>query len=380
MPRRHIAIFTLMGNGHLYPLLPLCAELTRRGYRVSCPANAHYSPQVRASGAEVIPFTDIPVDPALRKENAQRSSSHADDGGRFTTTQLEWQHFVCSNDAFLTQVEPCYALNVPDLILYSRYCLPARLIAHRLRRPAVQLSPHFAYSGRSRFWDRGVHTNPPELVEYAHKVDSFLAGHGLPGTDHLWHIEALNVHLLPRPFQYRDELFDDRFVFASSPLHRSFQPLWHAPRNGKPVVLISGYSGLPETWVLDTRYFHTIIAALAEIDCHCVLSISDQVPTAALGALPDNFEITRTASHLEILPRAALLICHAGMGSTLEAIYHGVPVLAVPASPYTEEVGYRAAQLGVGKLLPRDSLSVDSVRSSVQQMLLDPELSERTES
>lgn len=377
--RRHLAIFTLMGKGHLYPVLPLCTELVRRGYRVSCPTNAHYSHQVRGAGADVVTFSETPVDPALRAENAQRATARTYDCDRFGTTDLEWHHFVHNNNEFLTQVEPFYTDNVPDLILYSRYCMAARLLTQRLRRPAVQLSPHFAYSGRSRFWDRGSATTPRGLIDYAQRVDSFLAGHGIPGEGHLWHVEDLNIHLLPRAFQYRSEIFDQRFVFASSPLQRSFVRRWREPPDDKPLVLISGYSGLPETWSLDLRYFQTIIAALAEVDCHCVLSIGENVPVAALGRLPANLEVNRSASHLEILPHAALFICHSGMGSTLEAIYNGVPVLAIPGTPYAEEVGYRVVDLGVGHLLHRSALSIDSVRACVQRMLLDRSLFERTQ-
>jgi MGT family glycosyltransferase len=379
MKRRHLAVFTLMGNGHVYPLLPLCAEMTRRGYRVTCPTNERYSKTVRGADIEAVAFADTPVDEALRSENAKRFRAPVDDCSRLQTTALEWAHLLKSNNDLLAQIDAFYADNVPDVVLYNRYSIAGRIVARRLQQPAIQLSPHFAYPGRYRFWDKGVPTNPAEIVAYAARLDAFLGHHGVDGVDNLWHLEALNIHFLPRQFQYSCESFDQRFLFAGNRLERPFHPVWRNRTQDRPLVLISGYSGLPETHTPDVEYFRVFIQALANFDCHCILSIGDDIPLHSLGPLPANFEINRRASHLEILPHAAVFACHAGMGSSLEAIYNAVPVLAIPASAYTHEVAYRIAQLGVGTLLPRNELSVETVRANVARMLGDRALEERTQ-
>jgi MGT family glycosyltransferase len=378
MKRRHLAVFTLMGNGHLYPLLPLCTEMIRRGYRVTCPTNERFSRTLRAADLEAVMFTETAVDEALRNENAKRLRAPVDDFSRLETTPLEWAYLRKSNDDLLTQIEAFYAANVPDVILYNRYSIAGRILTRRLQRPAIQLSPHFAYPGRYRFWDRGVPTNPAEIIAYAARLDALLGDHGIDGADHLWHLESLNIHFLPEQFQYHSESFDERFLFAGNRLERPFHPAWRKAPGDAPIVLISGYSGLPETHTPDLEYFRVFTEALANWACHCILSIGDALPAQALGPLPANFEINRRASHLEILPHAAVFACHAGMGSSLEAIYNGVPVLAIPATPYTHEVAYRIAELGAGTLLPRNALSVEAVRTSVARMLGDHELMQRT--
>lgn len=378
MKRRHLAVFTLMGNGHVYPLLPLCTEMVRRGYRLTCPTNERFSRTVRGADLEAVMLTDTPVDEALRNENARRLRAPVDDFSRLETTPLEWAYLRKSNNDLLRQIDAFYADNLPDVILYNRYSIAGRIVARRLQCPAIQLSPHFAYPGRYRFWDRGVPTNPTEIIAYAARLDSLLGDHGIDGVDHLWHLESLNIHFLPEQFQYRSSSFDERFLFAGNRLERQFHPLWRKASGNKPVVLISGYSGLPETHTPDLEYFRVFIDALANFACHCILSVGDDLPVQALGPLPANFEINRRASHLEILPHAAVFACHAGMGSSLEAIYNGVPVLAIPASPYTHEVAYRLTELGVGTLLPRNELSVEAVRTSVARMLSDRALIERT--
>lgn len=75
---------------------------------------------------------------------------------------------------------------------------------------------------------------------------------------------------------------------------------------------------------------------------------------------------------MHILPHAALAINHAGILSVLESFYYDVPVVAIPPTPVTEEVAYRLAELGSGIHLPRDLLTVDTIRSAVERATKDP--------
>lgn len=376
MKRQHVAILTLMGNGHLYPVLPLCTELADRGYRVSCPVSPRYAGSVQASGAEAVVFTEPPVDDALRSENEARSRLATSDPSRLETSDLEWSYMTRSMEYFLSQVTEFYDQDPPDLVLYNRYVIAGRILANRYGSLAVQFSPHFAYPGRTRLWRQGEGQNPDELVAYGRMLDSLLASHDIRTRDNLWHVERLNIHFIPREFQYRADLFDDRFFFSGSLLDRPYKSLWHRATDRKPIVLISGYSGLAETKSSNSGYFKLFIEALADLPCRCVMSIGDSV-AETLGPLPKNFELNRDASHLEILPHASLLACHGGMGSCLEALYNGVPVLVVPSSPYTEEVAYRVTQLGGGISRSRNELSADTIRSAVSKMLRDGPLHER---
>lgn len=365
-----------MGNGHLYPVLPLCAELADRGYRVSCPTISRYASSVQASGAEAVVFTELPVDAALSAENEARSRRLTSDPSRLETTDLEWSHMTRSTAYFLSQVADFYDQDPPDLVLYNRYVIPGRILANRYQRPAVQFSPHFAYPGHTRLWRHGACENPEELVAYSRKLDALLAAYEVRTRDSLWHVERLNVHFIPKEFQYRADLFDDRFFFSGSLLERPHRSIWRPAAGGMPVVLVSGYSGLADTRLSNSEYFKLLIGALADMPCRCVMSIGD-TDAKLLGPLPDNIEVNRDASHLEILPHTALLVCHGGMGSCLEALYNGVPVLVLPSSPYTEEVAYRVTQLGAGTLLPRNGLSPEMIRSTVSKMLCDVPLHER---
>jgi len=283
-------------------------------------------------------------------------------------------HSFSSATDLLAQVSQFYERNVPDLILYDRYHLPGRILANRLRVPVAQISPHFAYYNGMAFRGNGVCQNPPAMVEASDQVDSFLSTHGITTGGSCWHVESLNIHFIPREFQYHSDWFDEHFCFSGALLNRPFLPVWTDGSNGRPVILISGPSLWNDTKLEFGGYFGLLVEALSGLPCYCILSIGDD---AFSGALPSNFELNRRASHLEILPHTALLICHGGMGSTLEAIYNGVPVLMIPMTEFCEEVAYRAEELGLGVRLPRDVSSIADIRNTVSNMLQDASIRHR---
>jgi MGT family glycosyltransferase len=212
------------------------------------------------------------------------------------------------------------------------------------------------------------------MLDFAKVLDDFLFQHGIETPDNLWYSDALNIYFIPRAFQHHEDSFGDDSVFVGACINRSFQPEWQSQGGSKPVYLISDLSENP-----DPAFFNTVIEGLTGEDCHCVLSVGEKFPVESLRSLPDNFEINRKISHLDILQHAALAICHGGTGTSLEAIYNGVPVLAFPPTPPTGETAYRLGELGVGLQLIRDEISPAAVKQGVNRLLDDSSLPERVQ-
>lgn len=374
MRRRHLAMFALLGNGHVYPTLPLCAELTRRGHRVTYVSNEHYASLVSAAGGEPIIYRPPPL-PAETKREMVESLSLPSDDPRLSKVTSWWRaQKLADTTATLAQIEGFYSDNPPDLVLYDRPQLAGRILAKRLGVPAVQTSAHFAYYMNLFARREGVCENPPLIIEHSNGFDEFMSGHGItePGT--LWHTENLNIHFIPRWFQYNTEWFDNRFCFTGPLLDRPFTPSWEDRSDGRPVILISGISMLNGTRLNYATYFGLFVDGLADLPYHFILSIAEE---SFDRPLPANFELNRRASHLEILPRAALAVCHGGMTSTLEALYQGVPVLMIPQSERCDEVAYRTEELGLGVRLPNIELSAEVVRKTVTDMMKNDALRAR---
>lgn len=381
MKRRHLAIFTLQGNGHVYPLLPMISELVKRGYRITFPTCDYYARQLGSIGAVPVVYKNTAADPQVEQWWASALSVlRSDDPRWFQVPDVFYDYLLKSTTDVISQIETFYDNHRPDLILYDRASLPSRIMAQRLSVPTAQVAPHFAYLGKTLFWDNGTGRNLEGMQEYADRIDNFYASQGVTKNDNIWKIEDLNVHLIPREFQYRPELFenDGRFRFVGRHLTRPLQSQWIDRSNGKPIIVLSGLSGIVDIPLRPDSSLKLVMEALSGLRCHCILALGDNsVSTNSLGRIPENFEVDRSKSLLEILLHAALLVCHGGMGTTLEAIYTGVPVLMIPSHPGTHEVASRAVELGLGISLPRQSLTVQQIRDTAQHMLMDTVLMTR---
>jgi MGT family glycosyltransferase len=369
MGRRHIAIFTPPIGGHVYPALGVCSELVSRGHRVTYPINEGLAARVRDAGAQAVEFT-VPEFRSTQNPIHGLTPEGSEDWGSFSSTVTPW--VLATAAATVTQVRGFYATNPPDLILYDWFAFAGRILAKQLERPAAQVHGHFAHTDSLMRID-GVRTTPEPMLAFAESVDSFMSRYGFEGRRHLWHFEKLNIFFVPRAFQYDSDWFDDRFKFVGATHNR--QPrvgVWkQRTAHGGPLLLIS-----EPTSSTDGSFLSVCVHAFADSQYHVVFSKAASTPEVA-WSLPRNFEINRDVFNCEILPFANLMLCQGGMGTTLESLYHGVPVVAVPPNPFNSEVSYRMAELGLGVHIRRSSMTAGTLRRAIDAALSDESLLRR---
>ena len=78
-----------------------------------------------------------------------------------------------------------------------------------------------------------------------------------------------------------------------------------------------------------------------------------------------------------MLPRAALVICHGGHGTTVRALGAGVPVLCSPVAGDMAENAVRVAWAGAGLSLPWRLCRPAPLRWAVRRILGDPRFGDR---
>ena len=101
------------------------------------------------------------------------------------------------------------------------------------------------------------------------------------------------------------------------------------------------------------------------------------MPDADLGPLPANARVVSYAPHRAVLERAALMISHAGHGSVMRALWHGVPMVLVPWGRDQSGVAARAERLGVAAVIPRADLTPESLEAAARRVLADRSVAER---
>jgi UDP:flavonoid glycosyltransferase YjiC (YdhE family) len=135
--------------------------------------------------------------------------------------------------------------------------------------------------------------------------------------------------------------------------------------NGKPMV----YASMGTLQNGSERVFRTIAEACAGLDVQLVLSMGGRGEPSDLGDLRGDPIIVRYAPQLELLQRAAVVVTHAGLNTTLEALAEGVPLVAIPMGNDQPGVAARIAHRQVGVVVPLKKLNVRRLRAAIDGVL-----------
>ena len=114
-----------------------------------------------------------------------------------------------------------------------------------------------------------------------------------------------------------------------------------------------------------------VIAALGTLPVRALVTTGPAVSVG--GDLPGNVEVSAWTPHADVLPDTALVITHAGMGTVMTAMAHGVPMLCLPMGRDQDGNAARVERLGLGRVLRADSGAAD-IAAAVRGALADPVL------
>lgn len=350
----HIGFVCLPLHGHLNPNLEVVRELIGRGHQVTFPTTGEHHELVAGTGAKVFEI-ESSMDPLIEMPERQR-----------------WMTFMreamlAEAAHVLPQLLAGFAGEPLDLLVRDRAAFSGRMLAAKLAVPNVQVVTSFAANAH---WDvtrrfAPVDTAAPEFATYRDRLEALLASHDLA-----W--EALpapsrQVIYLPREFQYEAETFDDHFVFAG-PCLRPATSDWKPPRDDRPIMLIS--MGTINNAPPDL--YRTFLEAFGDSPWHVVMSVGRRQSIAALGPLPANFEVATFVPQLDVLSHASMFITHAGMGSIMEALAFGVPLVQVPTQPEQEANSHRVVELGLGAEVRLAEITVPALRAAVDLVAGSP--------
>ncbi len=374
MNRKHLALFGLTLYGHVKPTLGLVAELVRRGHLVTYFVGEKYADLVAETGATVMAY-----------------KSGVDQYPMPLSAHDAVLAFSDESFAPLPAALAHLADNPPDLIGYDVLVSDtARICARRFGVPLVRLYAGFAGNDRVRL-DRvgdpaeraqpldldhplleGVDLDHPDFHELGRRVDELIDRAG--ATDLVVEHEApvpgdgaLNVAFVPRAFQIRAEEFDDSVVFAGPGIRASeFTGTW-TPADGRPVVLIS----LGTTTNKRPELLRQLIEAVRDQPWQVVMTIGRDGDPAALEPLPSNVEVHGWLDQHAVLRHASLFINQGGVGSVMQGLHWGVPLLVVTGEDDTEIAGHQVVGVGVGRQILDRDLTAELVRDEALAVLAD---------
>lgn len=107
--------------------------------------------------------------------------------------------------------------------------------------------------------------------------------------------------------------------------------------------------------------------AIAGLDVQAVLTLGPALTGEQLTA-PPNVEVHEWVDHDELLPTCAAIVTHAGLGTTLRALAHGVPLLMLPLGRDQHFNAARVTELGAGIRLAADA-APERIRAALAELL-----------
>ncbi len=171
-------------------------------------------------------------------------------------------------------------------------------------------------------------------------------------------IEALDLPhpALPAGVQYIGPILDDGPQTPAPDL----------PADDRPLVLVS----FSTTYQHQEEPLQRVADALGELQVHGLITLGDALASDVLR-VPSNVAARPFAAHDIVLPRASLVITHAGLGTVMAALAHGVPLVCMPMGRDQDTNARRVQELGAGLAIAVDA-GVAEIRHAVTEVLQDP--------
>lgn len=357
-----ILAYTSPARGHLYPLVPILAELRERGHEITLLTLPGALAAMRELGFDAQAVAPAIVELELDDWKARTTPGM---GRRALAT------FAARSRHEVPDLTRAIAEHDPQLLLIDVNCWGAAAVAEAsglawgmyspflLMIPSRELPP-FGIGLRPRRGPVGaardalLHRVSP--LAYRHvlgPVNALRQALGLAPLGTFMELFArppLLLSLTAEGFEYPrgDWPANVRLVGAPNWSPPADPPGW-LEELGDPLVLVTCSTERQR----DQRLLHTALRALPGAGMS-VLATSAAHDPRQFGAPPPGSRVERFVAHEAVLERTACVVCHGGMGITQKALAAGVPVVVVPCGRDQPETARRVeyARAGV-RLAPR---------------------------
>ncbi|HEV3319362.1 MAG TPA: nucleotide disphospho-sugar-binding domain-containing protein [Solirubrobacteraceae bacterium] len=369
-----VLAYTSPARGHLYPIVPIMAELVARGHRASvCTLSGELGHLARLG------IEGSAIDPAVESIQIEDWRKRSPRSAGLSVLRT----FTERADGEAPDLARAIERYSPDVLLIDVNCWGGTTVAEASGLPWAVYSPYLlplpsrdappfglglrplggpigrvrdAIVGRvfSATFDRAVMPT----------INTLRARRGLPALERYTDLlgsPPLLLALTAEGFEYRrgDWPANVRLVGAvnwSPPLPA---PPWLADLRD-PLVLVTCSTERQR----DKRLLHVALQALPAAGM-TVLGTSAAHDPLTFSA-PSGSRVVRFLPHEAVLERAACVVCHGGMGITQKALAAETPVVVVPCGRDQLDTARRVESAGAGVRLSPRRLTPERLVSAVR--------------
>jgi UDP:flavonoid glycosyltransferase YjiC (YdhE family) len=211
---------------------------------------------------------------------------------------------------------------------------------------------------------------PGVAIANAHRTEL-----GLPAIEKLGDIHDACAHaLVALPKEFEPDVPDAANVLRigpvldAPPISREIDDVGDIVdvRDGSPPLVLVSLSTSEQG---QADLLQRCVDAVAQLPVRAIVTTGPSIDPATMTA-GTNTRVVRYTPHADILRSASLVITHAGVGTTMSALGHGVPLLCTPMA---RDQFFNAGQvqaLGAGRMLMPDSSS-DAIAQAATDILAD---------
>jgi UDP:flavonoid glycosyltransferase YjiC (YdhE family) len=346
------------GSGHVQPLLPYARALVARKHQVAVAAPSSVSEMVGGAGLTHFPF-DHPGDEALGPIWARLRGVSDHEMIAIATREI----FAGVNARVaLPKLQATIDDWRPDLVVRDSVEYAALVAAERAGVPHARVAVH------SVSFEEAL----PALVDGA--VDELRTRWGLaPDAGASMRAEAVfssfpaSLDRVPAgspmraPFRVR--AVEDAPSTAPAP--------WAPAGDPRPLVYIT-FGTIVGTMADVRSIYRTSLESIADLPVRALLTTGYGFEANALGAIPGNVHVAEWIPQRDVLPRAAMLVCHGGSGTLIAGLAAGLPVVVVPMGADQPHNGRLVTAAGAGITLQKPDAR--ALRAAIEVALDQPEL------
>ncbi|MFD7017259.1 macrolide family glycosyltransferase [Streptomyces sp. NPDC059928] len=361
----HIAMIGTPVVSHVLPSLEIIRELVARGHRVSYANAQHTAELIAPTGAELVPITStLPVAGSDWPQDPIAAASL----------------FLDEAMAVLPQLHAAYDDDPAHVYLYDVGAYAGRALAEAQGRALIQLSPaHVAWDGAQEEIGAAL-AGLPGGPAYRERFAAWLDRCGAVTTN----VEEFTgrpqrvLAMIPRAMQpYADRVDTDAVTFVGPCCAAAEEEgKWARPDGAEKVLLVS----LSSAYTRQPSFYQQCAAAFADLPgWHVVLQIGSDVDPAELGdRIPPNFEVHSHTAQLAILEQADAYVTQAGIGSSSEGLYAGVPMIALSQNAEEAFHADRLVELGVARRVDTAETSAAALRTALMELIGDSQVAARS--
>ena len=344
-----VLVSTTAGTGHFEPLLPFARACAVAGHEVRVAAPRSFAGTVTRSGFDHLPFDDAPPDQLGMVFESLRTMSF-DEANEVVIREVFGR---LDTGAALPGVEHAIRAWQPDIVLRETAEVASYVAAEAAGVPHVQVDVSL-----SSFGDYTALFEDP-LVELG-------AQPGLQGLR-----AAPRLSLIPQSLdgsQAPGSPSVGRFRDVVSPSGAELPDWWSGSE--EPLVYVT--FGTVTAGLADFgELYRAVLDVLAGVPVRVLLTTGEAFDVEVLGAIPSSVHVERYWPQRDVMPHAAAMIAHGGLGTTLLGLSSGVPMVLLPLFADQPHNADRVAELGAAIVLHGGLATVGELPEALERLLAE---------